>query len=164
MPQEIKKIPFSGQLIGQGYNSDTGETVGTALEIDSVFEDSSTDAQTASTAFELVETQDSLLESLGVSASVDGRIGLFSGGAKMTFSESHAVNSHSTYIAGRSFIQNAIRHGKGFRLTQEAKALLDAGRLDEFKKAFGDKFVRSLGTGGEFCVIARVTSVSDEHQ
>jgi hypothetical protein len=121
MPQQIIKIPFSGQLIGQGYNSDTGESVGTALEVDSVFEDTSADAQSAATTFELVSTQDTLLESLGVSASVAGRVGLFSGGAKMSFTEEHSINSSSTYVAGLSFIQNAIRHGKGFRLTTMRK-------------------------------------------
>jgi hypothetical protein len=74
------------------------------------------------------------------------------------------VNSSSTYVAGRSFIQNAIRHGKGFRLTPDAQALVSAGRPDEFKKAFGDRFVRALFTGGEFCVIARITSISEKHQ
>jgi hypothetical protein len=162
--QQIISIPFSGQLIGQGYNSETGESVGTALEADSVFEDSSTDAQTSSTQFESVETQDSLKESLGISASADVRIGLFAGGAKMSFAEDHAVNSSSSYVAGRSFIQNAIRHGKGFRLTQEAQRLIAAGDQEGFKKAFGDRFVRSLRTGGEFCIVARITSSSEEHQ
>jgi hypothetical protein len=115
MPQQVIVVPFFGQLIGQGYNSETGENVGTALQVESVFEDSSADAQIASTQFESVETQDSLKESLGISASADVRVGLFSGGAKMSFAEQHAVNSTSSYIAGRSFVQNAVRHGKGFR-------------------------------------------------
>jgi hypothetical protein len=38
MSQQVIVIPFSGQLIGQGYNSQTGENVGTALEVDSVAE------------------------------------------------------------------------------------------------------------------------------
>ena len=117
-----------------------------------------------STQFELSQTQDSLLETLGVSVSADARVGLFAGGAKMSFSQQHSVNSSSTYIAGRSFVQNAIRHGRGFRLTEEAKAVLATGDMDAFKKAFGDMFVRSLFTGGEFCIIARVTSVSEEQQ
>ena len=164
MAQQILTIPFSGQLIGQGYNSDTGQNVGTALEVGSIFEDASADAQAASTEFELAQTQDSVLETLGVSASADARVGLFAGGAKMSFSQQHSVNSSSTYIAGRSFVQNAVRHGKGFHLTEEAKALLAAQDMDGFKRAFGDRFVRSLFTGGEFCIIARITSVSDEQQ
>jgi hypothetical protein len=164
MPQQVIMIPFSGQLIGQGYNSETGESVGTALEFDSVFEDPATDAQGATTMFESVDTQDDLKESLGISAAADVRIGLFSGGAKMSFCEQHAVNSSSSYVAGRSFVQNPLRHGKGFRLTKEAQALVDAGRMDDFKRAFGDRFVRSLSTGGEFCVVARITCSSEAHQ
>src|SRR5262249_46672051 len=162
--QQVIKIPFSGQLIGQGYNSDTGESIGTPLVVGSVFEDTSTDAQSAQTSFELVSTQESRMENLGVSSEVDGRIGMFAGGAKMSFAEDHAVNSSSSYVAGRSFIQNAIRHGKGFRLTQEAQRLIAAGDQEGFKKAFGDRFVRSLRTGGEFCIVARITSSSEEHQ
>jgi hypothetical protein len=162
--QQVIMIPFSGQLIGQGYNSETGESVGTALEVDSVFEDGVTDAQTGTTQFESVETQDSLKECLGISANVDVRVGLFAGGAKMSFSEQHSVNSSSSYVVGRSFIQNAIRHGKGFRLTPEAQKLIDADDMDGFRKAFGDRFVRSLTTGGEVCVVARITSSSDTHQ
>src|ERR1700722_16650424 len=102
MAQQVITIPFSGQLIGQGYNTETGESVGTALEFDAAFEDTSTDAQTASTMFESVETQDSLKESLGISASMDVRVGLFAGSAKMNFAEGHSVNSSSSYVAGRS--------------------------------------------------------------
>ncbi len=162
--RQVIVVPFSGQLIGQGYNTETGENVGTALLVDSVFEDTSTDAQVASTIFESVESQDSLNESLGMSLSADVRVGLFAGGAKVAYAEQHAVNSSSSYVAGRSVVQNAIRHGKGFRLTPEAQRLIDAGDTAGFKKAFGDRFVRSLNTGGEFCIVARVTSTNAEQQ
>src|SRR3954454_12167115 len=133
MVQQVITIPFCGQLIGQGYNSETGESVGTALEFDGVFEDPATDAQGAQTQFESVDTQDDLMASLGIAASTDVRIGLFSGGAKMSFCEQHAVNSSSSYVAGRSFVQNPLRHGKGFRLTKEAQALIAAGNMEDFK-------------------------------
>jgi hypothetical protein len=164
MARQVITLPFAGQLIGQGYNSQTSENVGTALDVDAVFEDSSTDAQSADYAFKFVADQDSLQESLGISASADARVGLFSGGAKMKFTNENSVNSFSTYIAGRSFIQNALRHGRGFRLTDAAARVLRTGGTDAFKRAFGDKFARTFATGGEFCVIARVTSISEEHQ
>lgn len=162
MPQ-IMLIPFDGQEIGQGYNSATRESLGTALSVDNIGE-GPVDGQTSATSFVMVTTQESLLESLGVSASADVRIGLFSGDAKMSFAESHSVNSFSSFVAGRSFITNAMKHGHGFKLTPEAEKLVVAGRMDEFKTAFGDMFVRSLKTGGEFIVVARITSVSEEHQ
>ena len=102
------------------------------------------------------------MEALGVSASVDARYGLFSGDAKLNFAQSHAVNSFSSFVAGRCEVQNATRHGRGFALTEEAAALLTDPK--QFRAAFGDMLVRSLKTGGEFYVVARVTSASEAHQ
>lgn len=45
-----------------------------------------------------------------------------------------------------------------------AQALLDSLRVDEFKRAFGDGFVRGLQTGGEFYAVIRITSVSTSKQ
>jgi hypothetical protein len=104
------------------------------------------------------------MKSLGISASTDVRYGLFSGDAKLDFAESNSVNSYSSFIAGRCVVQNATKHGHGFQLTQAADAIVNSGDSKAFKTAFGDMFVRSLKTGGEFCVVARVTSVSEEHQ
>jgi hypothetical protein len=163
MPQTIE-IPFDGQEIGQGYNSATRESVGTGLNVANIQEDPFASGQEVSTLFEIVSTQDNLMESLGISSSVDARYGLFSAGAKFDFAQQHAVNSFSSFIAGRSLVKNAIRHGHGFTLTSDASDLVTAQRMAEFKTAFGDMFVRALKTGGEFDVVARITSVSEEHQ
>jgi hypothetical protein len=104
------------------------------------------------------------MESLGISASTDVRYGLFSGGAKMDFAESNSVNSYSSCIAGRCEVHNATKHGHGFQLTPTAESVVESGDQKAFKTAFGDMFVRSLKTGGEFCVVARITSVSEAHQ
>jgi hypothetical protein len=64
-------------------------------------------------------------------------------------------------------VANAQRHGDGFKLTEDADAVLKqdvASGTNRFKTAFGDMFVRDLNTGGEFLVIARITSTSEEHQ
>src|SRR5689334_10690389 len=39
MPKQVIVMPFSRQLIGQRHNSQTGEKVGTALEVDSIFKE-----------------------------------------------------------------------------------------------------------------------------
>jgi len=161
---QVIVIPFAGQEIGQGFNSATRESIGTALAVQNISEDPNADGQQVTTSFQMVTDQESLLEALGVSASVDARIGLFSGGAKMDFAESHAVNSFSSFIAGRCLVSNAQRRGHGFALMPDAAALVTSQRMDEFKTAFGDMFVRSLNTGGEFLVVARITSVSEDHQ
>ena len=163
MPQIIV-IPFDGQEIGQGYNSESRESIGTGLTVADTSEDPAANGQTVTTLFESVSSQESLAKSLGISASLDVRYGLFSGGAKFDFAENHAVNSFSSFIAGRCVVHNAIRHGHGFKLNDDAGALVKAQRMDEFKTAFGDMFVRSLKTGGEFDVVVRITSVSEKSQ
>ena len=161
---QIMIVPFSDQEIGQGFNFDSRENVGTGLSVPNISEDPNVNGQIVRTFFSSVTTQESLMESLGVSVSADARYGLFSGGAKVDFAQSHSVNSFSSCIVGRCEVHNATRHGHGFRLTPEAEALVTAGRQKEFKTAFGDMFVRSLKTGGEFYVVARITSVSEQEQ
>jgi hypothetical protein len=163
MPQVIV-IPFDGQEIGQGYNSKTRESIGTGLIVANIAEDPAANGQDVTTIFESVTSQESLMESLGISASLDVRYGLFSGGAKFNFAENHSVNSFSSFIVGRCVVHNALHHGHDFRLNETAAQLVTAGRMDEFKTAFGDMFVRAMKTGGEFDVVARITSVSEEHQ
>lgn len=61
-------IPFSGQEIGQGLNSQSSEGLGTALSTD---KDPAADGQQTTTRFDSVNTQESLMETLGVAVSVD---------------------------------------------------------------------------------------------
>lgn len=162
--KQTKVVAFDDHRIGQGYNSQTQEKVGTPLIVDGAGEDPLADGQRVDNSFELVTTQESLMTALGIDVSLDARYGLFSGGAKMSFAENDAVNSFSSYLVARCLVQNATRYGQGFSLTPEAKVLLDAQRLADFQTAYGDMFVRSLKTGGEFYAIVRVTSTSSQDQ
>src|SRR5258708_31470247 len=121
---QIIVIPFDGQEIGQGFNSATRESLGTGLSVASISEDKIADGQIVSTSFEMVTDHESMMKALGVSASVDARYLLFSAGAKLSLAENHAVNSFSSFIAGRCLVQNAQRHGHGFQLTPDADAVL----------------------------------------
>lgn len=159
---QIIRTPFDDHEIGQGFNVDTRERVGTALTVATVSEDPNANGQIVRTSFQTVTTQESLVEALGISVSADARYGLFSGDAKLSFAQSNAVNSFSSFVAGRCEVHNATRHGHGFTLTEDAKPLLSDAK--KFRSAFGDMFVRSLKTGGEFYVIARITSASEAHQ
>jgi hypothetical protein len=159
---QIIRTPFDDHEIGQGFNVDSRERVGTCLTVSSVSEDPNVNGQVVRTSFQSVTTQESLMDALGISASVDARYGLFSGDAKLNFAQSHAVNSFSSFVAGRCEVHNATRHGRSFALTEEARALLNDPK--RFRTAFGDMFVRSLKTGGEFYVVARITSASEAHQ
>jgi hypothetical protein len=109
---QVITIPFSDQEIGQGFNFDSRESVGTGLALDKISEDAAADGQVVTTSFATVTTQESLMESLGISASTDVRYGLYSGGAKMDFTQSHAVNSFSSFVAGRILRHRANHLGQ----------------------------------------------------
>jgi hypothetical protein len=158
------RVPFDGHVIGQGFNSDTGERVGTGLTVAQVGEDQAADGQIATLRFHVVTSQQSMESSLNISAEIEARYLLFSGGAKFSFAEKNAVNSSSTYVVGSCEVMNATRVGRNFAPTTNADRLLQAGDTDGFKRAFGDRFCQALRTGGELYTVVRITSSSTSHQ
>ncbi|WP_117215279.1 leucine-rich repeat domain-containing protein [Allorhizocola rhizosphaerae] len=157
-------VPFSGHVIGQGFNSETGERVGTGLEVREMGEDKTASGQQADFRFQMLTSQRSLEKALNFGAEVDARYMLFSGGASFSFAEQSAVNTTSTYILASAFVSNALRFGKAFIPNASAQPLVTAGDLDGFRRAFGDRFVEALQTGGEFHALVRVTSSDVTHQ
>jgi hypothetical protein len=157
-------VPFNGHVIGEGFNSDTVERVGTGLTVPTVGDDPIAPGQTAVFKFQMLTSQASLEKALNIGAEVEARYALFSGGAKFSFAENSAVNTTSTYIVASCMVTNALRFGSGFTPTESAARLIAAGDLDGFKTAFGDRFTQALHTGGEFHALVRVTSSNVEHQ
>lgn len=157
-------VPFDGHVIGEGFNSDTAERVGTALTADNVGADPTAPGQSAVFRFQMLTSQASLEKALNIGAQIDARYALFSAGGKFNFAENSAVNSSSTYIVASCIITNARRFGVNFQPTEQARPLITAGDFDGFKRAFGDRFTQALHTGGEFHALVRVTSSNMEHQ
>ncbi|ETI69401.1 hypothetical protein [Neobacillus vireti] len=161
--KQIRNLVFNKEEIGMGFNSETGLAVGTALEgftiPDPVF-----NGQQVFSSISIINSHEELMESLGMSFEASGRYGLASGSLKAKFSESSNYNSTSTFLVAGVTVQNPISRGKNFKVSDTAKALLNANRFDEFKRAFGDSFVRGLQTGGEFYAVIRITSVNSSQQ
>lgn len=162
-PQRII-VPFNGHVIGEGFNSDTVERVGVALDVAKVGEDSQAPGQSAVFKFDMVTSQSSFEKSLNIGAELEARYALFSGGGTFGFAESSAVNTTSTYVVASCVVLNALRFGTSFTPNQTAQRLIDAGNKDDFKRAFGDRYTQALHTGGEFHALVRVTSSNTEHQ
>lgn len=157
-------VPFTGQVIGEGFNSDTAERVGTGLSVGRVGEDPVAPGQSAVFKFHMLTSQASLEKALNIGAEIEARYALFSAGGKFSFAESSAVNSTSTYIVASCVVANALRFGVDFRPNASAAPLIAAGQFDEFKTAFGDRFTQALHTGGELHALVRVTSSDVRHQ
>jgi hypothetical protein len=162
-PQRIV-VPFNGHVIGEGFNSDTVERVGVALDVATVGEDPQAPGQTAVFKFDMVTSQASLEKALNIGAELEARYALFSGGGTFGFAESSAINTTSTYIVASCVVLNALRSGSHFTPNPAAQRLIDAGNLAGFKEAFGDRYTQALHTGGEFHALVRVTSSNTEHQ
>ncbi|MFF4833969.1 PASTA domain-containing protein [Streptomyces sp. NPDC001315] len=166
MPQvpQVRRILFNDEEIGMGFNSESGLAVGTALDSFTIAENPTAPGAEVTSSISIINTHEELQENLGMSFEAQGRYGFFSASTKTKFSESTKFNSTSTFLVARCLVENSMRRGKNFKVTGEAKALLDANRTDEFSRAFGDSFIRGLQTGGEFYAVIRITSVSTSKQ
>jgi hypothetical protein len=162
-PQRIV-VPFNGHVIGEGFNSDTVQRVGVALDVATIGEDPQAPGQTAVFKFDMVTSQASLEKALNIGAELEARYALFSGGGTFGFAESSAINTTSTYIVASCVVLNALRSGSHFTPNPAAQRLIDAGNLPGFKQSFGDRYAQALHTGGEFHALVRVTSSKTEHQ
>jgi hypothetical protein len=161
---QVRRLAFNDEEIGMGFNSQTGLAVGSALEGFTVQENPAATGAEVTSAISIVSTHEELQESLGMSFEAQGRYGLVAGSAKAQFSEKTNYNSMSTFVIASVVVENPLRRGKNFKITADAKALLDSLQIDKFERAFGDSFVRGLQTGGEFYAVVRITSVSTSIQ
>jgi hypothetical protein len=161
---QVRRLAFNDEEIGMGFNSESGLAVGTALEGFTVQEDEVAPGLETDSTITVVTSYEELMKKLDMSFEAQGRYGPLSASAKVEFSESSNYNSTSTFLVARVIVQNPLRRGTGFRVTQQAQELLRIPGLDEFRKAYGDSFVRGLQTGGEFYAVIRITSVSSSTQ
>jgi len=161
---QVRRIIFNDEEIGMGFNSESGLAVGTALHEFTIQENPTASGQEVTASITIVNSHEELQETLGMSFEAQGRYGFFSASAKAKFSEKTNFNSTSTFLIANVVVKNPLRRGKNFKVTDEAKALLDSNRFVEFKAAFGDSFIRGLQTGGEFYSVVRITSVSTTKQ
>ncbi|PEP31644.1 hypothetical protein CN575_21330 [Bacillus wiedmannii] len=161
---QIRRIEFNDERIGMGYNSETGQAIGTALEGFTVTADPVAPGQAAQSSITIVNSHEELMKNLGMSFEGQGRYGLASASAKVQFSESSSYNSTSTFLVARCIVKNPFMRGENFQVKKPAQNLLDSNRFAEFNTAFGDSFIRGIQTGGEFYAVIRITSVSIQEQ
>jgi hypothetical protein len=144
----MKKINLSpGMRLGGGVDSYTEDSRGCALLFDGIKDDDGGQEITAS--FEMIESQESLMESLNISVSAAVRYGTVSGDAKMDFSRQHAVNSYSLYVLMKATAQNRPSYMINPRLTDEAAKIYRTDP-EKFRQVYGDSYIDEVWTGGEF--------------
>jgi hypothetical protein len=168
MADQIKFVPFAVDEpeILMGFNSETGEFVGTCLEAGPVGENPVANGMTGGMTAQIINSHEQLTEALGVNVEAAGRYGMASGSAKFNYSQASTFNTTSTFVVAQCRYENAIRRARDFRVPvgSQAERLLTANRMDEFRTAFGDSFVRGIKTGGEFFAVMRITTESSTSQ
>jgi hypothetical protein len=158
---QTQRMPFRGSAtLGRGVNTLTGEFIGKALKVTN--KEQATTGQEATFDVQIVETHDSLMQSLGLSIETSGRYGLFSAEGKFGLSEKSNFNAQSTFVVASCRVQNAFEMLDTFEILPEATRLLE--QPDKWKTTYGTSFVRGLQTGGEFYIVFQTTSTSQETQ
>jgi hypothetical protein len=157
----IRQLLYSGEQIGMGFDSETGEAVGTALQFDPPTREPGMEVFSRAS---IITSQQSLTSAMDMSIEAEGRYGLVSASLKVDFHKNTTFNSTSTFVLARCLVKNQIMRGHNFRVRPEAQQLLESNRIDEFRRAYGDSFVRGLLTGGEFYTLIRLTSMDTSVQ
>jgi hypothetical protein len=168
MPDQVFMIPFDEREpeIGMGFNTRSGEFVGTALSFRETQSSAVNPGQHSGGTAQILNSHEELSDSLDASMSLSARYGLASGSVKMKFSSSTHYNSTSSFVLAQIAVSNTMTRGHSPSIIEpgSAKELLSANRLDEFHRAYGDSFVRGVKTGGEYFAVSRVTSVDQSVQ
>lgn len=141
-----------GMRFGVGIDSLTEQVRGTAIEWTRIGEARSGDqqgGQIVDSNLKLVESQESLMESMNLSVSASVRYGMASGDAKFSFSQEKAVNQYSLYLLLRAYVRNPPRHMVSARLLPEAKRVYN-NDPEEFRQTYGDTFIDEVHSGGDF--------------
>lgn len=153
---QVRRLNYSGEDIGMGFNSDTGLGVGTALEFELP---ASQESQETEADVTIITSHEELMSTLHMSAEMEGRYAFSTAGGKVDFAKKTQYNSSSTFVVARMVINNTVKRGRGFRLRPDLQHLLNPDQEETFARAFGDSFVRAHYNGGEFYAVMRVTSV-----
>ena len=136
--------------LGIGYNSFTGETRGFAVE-DTNVRSEVLRGQEVLYSIREVENREQLRQHLGVSASASYS-GIFSVSAKAEWSHDTTIDNHYFYLLISVRVKNGAAMLKKYELTKGAKDLLIKSPYNwkAFYAKYGDMFVHSIVSGGEF--------------
>ena len=108
-----------------------------------------------------LNTMEDLQTALGISASVNGGVGLFKASAEFNFAQSCDLNSSYAFMYVSIQVTNAFEMIKQPGISDAAAQLLAQGNDAAFQLQFGDLFVRGIQTGGTFLGVIQVETTSE---
>ena len=136
-----------GMRFGVGIDEQTEEARGSPIEHDGISD--ADGGQIVHAEVRMIESQESLMESMNLSVSASVRYGTFSGDAKFSMAQSHSVNQYSLYLLLTADVRNPARHMVRPRLSDEA-ARIYRNDPETFRGIYGDAFIDEIYSGGDF--------------
>lgn len=150
-----------GMFIGQGIDGVSGELKGAC--VDHPPPAAVAGGQTVSLSIERIDSSNELRKqlSLEVEASFTGV-----GGGKLDFKQKSEFSRFFKYVIASVEVDNSqtILTLNQTRLSDSARALLEAGDLDRFTERCGTAFLFSVNTGGEFLALYRFVTRSNSEE
>lgn len=141
-----------GMRFGASVDGITEEVRGLPIEYDG--ETDGQGGQHATPFVQMIESQESLMESLNLSISVGASLGLAeiasaSGDAKFSMMKQHSVNRYSLYVLLSVDVRNSPRRMRQPRLSAEATRIY-RNDPEHFRQIYGDVFIDEIYGGGDF--------------
>lgn len=165
MPLLMAAAPESDAQLGIGYNTFTGETRGFAVKESEKISTPSRHGQEVLYSIREIENRDQLRQHLGVSASASYS-GIFSVSTKAEWSHDTTIENRYFYLLVSVNVKNSATLMKNYELTDGARALFAKSPYDwkTFYARYGDAFIHSISTGGEFHALYEFQTKSREEK
>ena len=136
-----------GMRFGVGIDALTESVRATALEFNAEVDGEG--GQRVGAEVKMIETQESLMESLSLSVAASINYGLASLDARMELAKSSAVNLHSLYVLFKATVTNPARHMDRPKLLEPAETLYRTDP-EAFRLTYGDHYIDEIYSGGAF--------------
>lgn len=155
-------IPIKpGALIGHGFDTFKHALREAALKDTGV--KSLVSGQTKEFSIQTITSNSELNEALGVGAHASFSGWGVTADAKADWSKNRNLNSYNVYLLIRVKVMNSPIHIKSMELSRSAKSVLGATGKDvkSFFTKYGDTFISSFETGGEFYALYEFHTTSE---
>lgn len=159
---KIEPDEGSTLILGRGLNSITLDEL--ALGIDTVTKISSPHGQNVTYEFREIEDISRLREALSISASASFAAGVGAVSGKASYLHSVSFSSYAIYTFIRVKVTNATTVLHDYKLTEETVNYLKEYGETSFFENFGDEFVASTTSGGEFLAVLEISFDTKEEK
>jgi hypothetical protein len=166
LAQDPEKSPFQmvvlpyldGMDFGKGFDVLTGARLGTAVDPGQITRP--THGQIVDFQLTRVDSQEDVFKAIGIDVAASGHYSFFSAEATFKFANELKMSRQSTHLLTRITVTNTADSCNPSKLTPEALKLKDANNFKGFRNQYGDGYVSTMLTGGEYFALYSIFSES----